>query len=92
MHYLPAETVFLAANLYEAGLSSNRIAKRLEMSPTTVLKWVRLLSPSDGRIHRKPRRAVYPPEVTEAFRQMRQHRIIETDCKQYAELSWSMES
>jgi transposase-like protein len=90
MRYLPAEIVFKAAELYEADLSSNRIAKHLEISPTTVLKWVRLLSPSDGRIHRKRSRSIFPHEVTEAFRQMRQHRIIETDCKRYAALSCSM--
>jgi transposase-like protein len=90
MRYLPAEIVFKAAELYETGLSSNQIAQHLEMSPTTVLKWVRLLSPSNGRIHQKPPRSIFPPEVTDALRQMRQHRTIEADCKQYVELSWSM--
>jgi transposase-like protein len=90
MRYLPAEIVFKAAELYEAGLSSNQIAQRLEMSPTTVLKWVRLLSPSNGRIHRRPTRSVFPPDVTEALWQMREHRTIEADCQRYAEQSWSM--
>ncbi|WP_443083019.1 IS1/IS1595 family N-terminal zinc-binding domain-containing protein [Vampirovibrio chlorellavorus] len=73
LRYKPAECLYKAADLYEQGLSSNRIAKRLNLSPTTVLKWVRLLSPSSARIHQKRPRAVYPPEVTAALRECRRH-------------------
>lgn len=85
LRHKPSDCLYRAADLYEQGLSSNQISKRLNLSPTTVLKWARLLSSSNARIHQKKPRAIYPPQVTAAFRQMKNNRSVETECKRRAE-------
>lgn len=61
-----------AAKRYEAGMSSNRVAKALGLSPTTVLLYSRLLGPPDGRVHDIPMRIPYPKEIRLALRLLRQ--------------------
>jgi hypothetical protein len=53
-----------AASLYEEGQSSNRVGKKLGLSPTTVLLWARLLSDANGRIYRLKRKLTFPKEVS----------------------------
>ncbi|WP_443082975.1 transposase [Vampirovibrio chlorellavorus] len=89
LRHKPADCLYKAADLYEQGLSSNQISKRLNLSPTTVLKWARLLSASNARIHLKKPRAVYRPEITESLWQIRQHKKTEHQCKDYSKLFWT---
>lgn len=54
-----------AAKLYEEGQSSNAIAERLGISPTSVLKWTRQHTWPQGRVYNlKPRLHVPEPYRT----------------------------
>lgn len=61
--FKPLDVKQQAANLYEEGQSSNRIGKKLGLSPTTVLLWARLLTPAGGRIHQMKPRFTISPEL-----------------------------
>lgn len=76
----PNELKWWAVELYEAGLSSNRIAQEVGLSPTTVLLWCRLLTPPGGRIHQMKVRwdKVLPPHIRAELR------VIQNDLRQLA--------
>jgi transposase-like protein len=60
-----------AAELYEAGQPCHVVAKKLGVSPTSVMKWARCFCLSSSRVHTQSPRLVFPRAVSRALKQLR---------------------